>query len=107
MNLSSIEKQLKAVADSNRLKLLAIMKNGEVCVCEFVDALGISQPAVSQHLRKLKEADIITERKVGTWKHYRLVENQSSLMVGILSQIESIKLSQCQTDCCQDEGVTK
>lgn len=88
MDYELLEKQLKAVADLNRIKLLACMKNGEVCVCDFVDVLGISQPAVSQHLRKLKDAGIVIDRKVGTWKHYRLVEEQTPLMVGILQQIE-------------------
>lgn len=58
-----LEQQLKALADKNRLTLLACMKNGEVCVCDFVEVLGISQPAVSQQLKKLKDAGIILERK--------------------------------------------
>jgi len=94
-----LEKQLKAVADLNRIKLLACLKNGEVCVCDFVDVLGISQPAVSQQLRKLKEAGIITERKVGTWKHYRLVEEQTPLMAGILEQIEPMSVCNCDSGC--------
>ena len=57
-------KQLKAVSDPNRLKLLACLKKGEVCACDFVDVLNISQPAVSQQLKKLKEAGIIVERPV-------------------------------------------
>lgn len=104
MELDLMEKQLKAFADANRLKLIACLKKGEVCVCDFVDVLGISQPAVSQHLRKLKEASIITERKVGTWKHYRLVENQTPLMVGILEQIEPLSTCGCKTQCeCVEE----
>jgi len=94
-----LEKQLKAVADLNRIKLLSCLKNGEVCVCDFVDVLGISQPAVSQQLRKLKEAGIITERKVGTWKHYRLVEEQTPLMAGILEQIEPMSVCNCDSGC--------
>ena len=65
--MESIElmaKQLKAVSDPNRLKLLACLKKSEVCACDFVDVLHISQPAVSQHLKKLKEAGIIVERSV-------------------------------------------
>lgn len=58
-----LETQLKALADKNRLTLLACMKKGEVCVCDFVEVLGISQPAVSQQLKKLKDAGIILERK--------------------------------------------
>lgn len=93
MDYELLEKQLKAVADLNRIKLLACMKNGEVCVCDFVNVLGISQPAVSQHLRKLKDAGIVIDRKVGTWKHYRLAEEQTPLMAGILQQIEPM-------NCC-------
>ena len=106
MENTLIEKQLKAAADLNRIKLLACMKNGEVCVCDLVDVLGISQPAVSQHLRKLKEAGIITERKVGTWKHYRLVEEQTPLMKGILEQIQPLNGCNCGTACCHVGGNT-
>lgn len=104
MDIQYIEKQLKAVADANRLKLLACLKKGEVCVCDFVDVLDISQPAVSQHLRKLKEAGIIAERKVGTWKHYRIAENQTPLMKDILSKIEPLQSCECKSDCCPIEG---
>lgn len=98
-HLELMEKQLKAVSDLNRLKLLACLKKGEVCVCDFVDILQISQPAVSQHLRKLKEAGIIKERKVGTWKHYRLAEQQTSLVEGILNEIPLLQDCQCSTVC--------
>ena len=101
-----LEKQLKAVADANRLKLLSCLTKGEVCVCDFVDVLGISQPAVSQHLRKLKEAGIITERKVGTWKNYRLVEEQTPLMLGVLKELSQVDICTCTTDCgggCKDD----
>ena len=107
MDIQVMEKQLKAVADANRLKILACLKKGEVCVCDFTDVLGISQPAVSQHLRKLKEADIIAERKVGTWKHYRIVENQTPLMQGILNSIPiiGVSLCECNSVCESSEEV--
>lgn len=97
MEIKMIEKQLKALADLNRLKLVACLKNGEVCVCDFVDALGISQPAVSQHLRKLKEAEIVTERKVGTWKHYRLIETLTPVVQTVVDALERIEIGTCQT----------
>ncbi len=98
--LATIEKQLKAVSDLNRLKLLSCMKNGEVCVCDLVDALQVSQPAVSQQLRKLKEAGIILERKAGTWKHYRLNEVQQPYIQAIIDNLDEISLKQCN---CDDE----
>lgn len=99
MDLLLLEKQLKAVADANRLTLLSCLKNAEVCVCDLVDVLGLSQPAVSQQLKKLEEDGIITARKVGTWKHYRLVENQTPVMQAILSQLENKSTSSCTTEC--------
>lgn len=81
----------------------SLSEKGEVCVCDFTDVLKISQPAVSQHLRKLKEAGIITERKVGTWKHYRIHENQTSLMQNILASINEDSTCGCKinSDCVE------
>lgn len=87
--------QLKAVSDPNRLRLLSYLKKGEVCVCEFVDLLHISQPAVSQQLKKLKDAGIVLERKKGTWKHYRLNEVQQPYIQAIIDQLD-----EQQTTCC-------
>lgn len=98
--LNLLEQQLKAMADKNRLTLLSCMKNGEVCVCDFVEVLGISQPAVSQQLKKLKEAGIITERKDGTWKYYRLAEDLSSVVKAVIDAIEANDTCRCEGNTC-------
>lgn len=95
-----LEKQLKAMADLNRLKLLACMKNGEVCVCDFVDVLGISQPAISQQLKKLKDAHIITERKEGTWKYYRLADDLPNVVKVVIETIEATDSCHCGGSSC-------
>jgi len=97
-NIESMAIQLKAVSDSNRLKLLSCLKKGEMCACDFVDVLKISQPAVSQQLKKLKEAGIIVERSVGTWKHYRLNEVQKQYIQAIINQLDEIAVIKC-SDC--------
>ncbi|MFJ8261134.1 ArsR/SmtB family transcription factor [Rummeliibacillus sp. NPDC094406] len=102
MDIQYLEKQLKAVADANRLTLLSCLKSGEVCVCDLVDVLGLSQPAVSQQLKKLEEAGIITARKVGTWKHYRLVEEQTPIIRKVLEELDDKPTCQCGT--CGDEA---
>lgn len=94
-NLELMAKQLKAVADPNRLKLLSCLKKGEVCACDFVDVLQISQPAVSQQLKKLKKAGIIIERPVGTWKYYRLNDTQPPFIQAIIDQLEEISILKC------------
>jgi ArsR family transcriptional regulator len=56
----------KALADSTRLKILDCIKDGEKCICEIIPYTGKSQPNVSQHLKTLRTAGLITERKEGT-----------------------------------------
>ncbi|KGR74797.1 ArsR/SmtB family transcription factor [Ureibacillus sinduriensis] len=98
MDLHLMERQLKALSDANRLILLSCLKLGEVCVCDFVEVLRITQPAVSQHLKKLEEAGIITSRKLGTWKHYRLVDNQTPIVQAVLEELEERVTGNCSAD---------
>lgn len=64
----------KALADPIRLKLFAEIASqpGEVCVCNISD-VGVSQPTVSHHLKKLREAGLLTSERRGTWVYYRAV----------------------------------
>ena len=56
----------KALGDATRLKILECVKNGERCICEIIPETGKSQPTVSQHLKILKIAGLINERREGT-----------------------------------------
>lgn len=56
----------KALADPTRLRILECVKNGERCICEIIPYTGKSQPNVSQHLKILKNAGLIDDRKDGT-----------------------------------------
>ncbi len=56
----------KALADPTRLKILECIENGEKCICKIIPYTGKSQPCVSQHLKVMKHAGIINERKDGT-----------------------------------------
>lgn len=61
-----------ALADQTRLKLLRQMYGGEVCVGDFTDALGDSQPKISRHLAYLRNAGIVNTRREGKWIHYSI-----------------------------------
>jgi len=63
---------LRAVADSNRLKILCILRDGPKCVCEIAPAAGISDKLASHHLRQLKTLGILNERREGTFAWYGL-----------------------------------
>ncbi|MCP4589292.1 MAG: helix-turn-helix transcriptional regulator [bacterium] len=62
----------RALADETRLRLLNLLLEGELCVCELCEVLELPQPNVSRHLAYLLQAGLVTERRVGRWKHYAL-----------------------------------
>jgi DNA-binding transcriptional ArsR family regulator len=67
--------QLKAIADPARLRVLSLLltaETGEACTCDLVEPLGLSQPTVTHHLRKLADAGIVTGERRGKWTYYRL-----------------------------------
>jgi ArsR family transcriptional regulator len=62
----------KALGDHTRLRIVALLTHGELCVCHVQDALGLTQPNASRQLGILKNAGIVESRRQGTWTHYRL-----------------------------------
>ena len=64
----------KALADPHRVRIMNLLANSEraICVCEFMEPLGLSQPTVSFHLKKLREAGLVTRHKEGTWSFYEI-----------------------------------
>jgi ArsR family transcriptional regulator len=78
----------KALSDETRLKILKLLENGELCVCDLFTALDMSQPKVSFHLGVLKEAGIIKDRKQGKWIHYTLDTSDLFRRFLILSVLE-------------------
>ena len=71
----SLAVRFKALSDPNRVAIVNRLAGAEaVCVCDFIGALGLSQPTVSHHLKVLREAGLVeVARKRGTWVYYRLV----------------------------------
>ncbi len=63
---------LKALAEETRLKILKLLEEGELCVCDMVAALDMVQPKVSFHLAVLKDAGLVQDRRQGKWSHYRI-----------------------------------
>lgn len=63
-----------ALADKTRLRLLNLMRDGEVCVCFFTEVLGESQPKISRHLAYLRNSELVRSRRDGKWMHYSIVE---------------------------------
>lgn len=76
---TELARALKALADPARLQIVAMLRGaapGELCACDFPDALGLAQPTISHHLKVLVEAGLVTRRTEGTWAHFRLVDSR-------------------------------
>ncbi len=78
----------KALSDETRLRIIKLLEEGELCVCDIVAALDTVQPKVSFHLSALKEAGLIKDRKQGKWIHYSLNERDLFRRMLILSACE-------------------
>ena len=66
---------LKALAHPVRLRILSLLRGGELCVCQVTEILGLAPSTISEHLSLLRRAGVITERKEGKWVFYALAEN--------------------------------
>lgn len=76
---------LKLLGDKTRLSMMKLLEQNDCCVCEFVEIFDISQSAISQHLRKLKDIGLVKENRKGQWIFYSL--NRES---GAIKLVESI-----------------
>ena len=74
----------KALGDETRLRILNLLARGELCVCDIVGVLDISQPKVSRHLAYLKNSGLVVDRREGAWNYYALVPGRSGVIGSIL-----------------------
>ena len=81
----------KALSDETRLRIIKLLEQGELCVCDITAALDMVQPKVSFHLSALKEAGLIKDRKQGKWIHYSLNEKDLFRRMLILSACERMQ----------------
>ncbi len=77
---------LKIVSDNSRLQILCILQTGEHCVCELMEETKLSQSLISHHLKDLKDANLVSDRKDGKWVHYSLTD-EGKRITNLLFQI--------------------
>ncbi|WP_308461984.1 metalloregulator ArsR/SmtB family transcription factor [Planococcus sp. CP5-4] len=76
---------LKLLGDKTRLSMVKLLEKNDCCVCEFVEIFNVSQSAISQHLRKLRDLGLVKEKRKGQWIFYSL--NQDSELYDMLMQV--------------------
>ena len=96
----------KALSDENRIRILGRLRSGEKCACKLLEALNISQPTLSHHMKILCDAGLVNGRKVGKWTHYSMccegVRKVSALMKDLLSadRIRRLQHQHCMACLC-------
>jgi ArsR family transcriptional regulator, arsenate/arsenite/antimonite-responsive transcriptional repressor len=91
-----------ALSDETRLRIVEMLVGGERCVCDLQDALDAYQSRLSFHLRKLKDAGLVSDRKAGRWVYYSLNAEVLDAMVEFLGASRPVEHgSSCGCiDCC-------
>ena len=74
--MTALVKVFKAVADPNRIRILKMLQQRKMCLCEVAVVLGITQPSVSRHLSMLRDAGLVRDERDGQWINYELCEEK-------------------------------
>jgi ArsR family transcriptional regulator len=101
LDLTGITRQFRALSDETRLQIVDLLRNGERCVCELTDALDLGQSLLSFHLRVLKDAGLVTDRREGRWAYYALHRDAFAQLEEFVGGLPSMKLSTNVARCCE------
>ena len=80
----------RALGDETRLRLIERLRDGEQCVCDLTDELGASQSRLSFHLKALKDAGLVTDRKDGRWVYYALKPEALALVGRLIEELKPV-----------------
>ena len=83
-----LARSFKALGETTRVRLLSLIAataDGEACVCDLTNLVGLSQPTVSHHLRLLVQAGLITREQRGKWAYYAVVDHALDALAGALT----------------------
>jgi ArsR family transcriptional regulator len=83
-NLEALTAVYGALADPTRLRILSVLKDGEVCVCHIHASLDVPQPTASRHLAYLRKSGLVEARRDGIWMHYRLAPIDNPVITAVV-----------------------
>lgn len=92
--------RFRALSDETRLEILSLLSGGERCVCELTDALDAAQSRLSFHLKVLKTAGLVSDRRDGRWSYYSLNREVLGSIAGFVSELGVEPAFGGSGDCC-------
>ena len=90
-----------ALSDETRLEIIGMLAGGERCVCELTDALDAAQSRLSFHLRTLKDAGIVTDRRDGRWVYYALNNDALDAAESAVGSFKAVEGGRGADGCCR------
>jgi ArsR family transcriptional regulator len=100
LDVARIAQLCNALADEARVEIVARLLDGEKCVCDLTDALETGQSRLSYHLKVLKEAGLVTDRREGRWAYYTLARDAFLETEKLLSALRPRALRVLKSGCC-------
>jgi len=105
-----LDKQIevfKALSDKNRLAILDMLSCGELCACDIMDGLNLTQPTISHHMKILQQASLVNSKKSGKWTIYSInkdiVENLCGFIKKLTSDKDECICKNVKSSCSIDE----
>lgn len=89
-----------ALSDETRLEIVRRLGSGEKCVCDLQDLLDAAQSRLSYHLRLLKDAGLVSDRREGRWVHYSLVPGALETLGAFVGDLEAAAVTSSANGCC-------
>jgi len=96
--------QFQALSDETRLRILDLLRGREHCVCELTDALDLGQSLLSFHLKTLKDAGLVTDRREGRWMYYALAHETLAALAAHLTGFTRRVAVKRRRGRCRDVG---
>jgi ArsR family transcriptional regulator len=101
LDLARTARLCRALADENRLRIIEMLGAGERCVCELTVALDLGQSLLSHHLKTLKDAGLVTDRREGRWVYYTLSCDTLDDLGGAIEALAPAVGAGRSEDCCK------
>lgn len=88
-NYSQYSAIFKALSDETRIKILDILSQGELCACDILEELHITQPTLSYHMKTLCESGLVESKKEGIWMKYNVKNDTLLLLKNLFDELET------------------
>jgi ArsR family transcriptional regulator len=100
MKYSEFAPAFKAMSDEKRLKIIDMLSNGSLCACKILGQFDFTQPALSQHMKILVDAGLVSGVREGNWMHYSLVKEKYEEIINFVNQIYTEKKDNIYQEEC-------